>query len=356
MSIIEQHKGIQQILVTSDFGIPKSLNVVMVTDALGLKEAYPVGGQGNNNINFTTSTDLALAPISNFDDKTSSDSELNPSAILSGALVAGLNSHDTSHNKLVNRRYNGNYLVMEAVVKSPLTTITNATTFILASDVHGLNYGGVHFGSDGIQFFTYWGGAYNTVKFVATPISINNTLRVVRLRDGVQFFVNNVLVGEHTHWTFDSAYFSDDAQYPGIGTFSRAGSVRSTGISNFKVYGSTSVPQNQLLAREALRRAAVPQNTWGEVCRFQLGPMSGSARVRMVNAGWLNPTQFSDRKIDLLLNGSSIGWVTAQNGGSLDLANIQIPPNSVMTVQASSTAGNQRDRIIDRGYVLVEGY
>lgn len=311
-----------------------------------IAEIWPVGHYETETINFTSPSDLGKIPISGFDLRTDAGSALFPTVVLAGTYSAVGNTNPTYQYRLVDRQFNGSHLVLSTRISGAPSSLSQPSSLILAGEPGGYSQLLVEFGSNGFRIVSLSGATINYQNTLTRTLVANDHIQVIRLKNQISIYVNYVLFWEGSH-----ALFSATGN-PGIGTYSHAGNVISTKISEFTVRGSSNRPLDGL-GQEFIRRITLASSaTWYEVARGYIA-VGGLRRVSINVARWLNSTSLSTRSFSLKLNGTEIGVVSDQNGGSVVINSINVPNNSVLTVDAYSSSGVTENRTISLGSIQV---
>lgn len=318
-------------------------------------EVWPYPNYQVVDLLFGIPQDLGAVPIGVFDGRTHVDSQKYTVNSSGGNLTTLVNNVDTYHTRLVNRKFNGHHMTMEFSVGNPVESLARPSAIILASSLDGQRTVGVAVGNNGVRLYHLNGTSFLFDKIAALAIAPFAVIKVVRIDDNVQVFVNGTQVLNETSQFFDSWNRANltDFWYPGFSVYAGAGSVTSTSLKPIAIRGTTDQPE-LLLSTEQLRcNVELPRNTWVEVARGYVAK-GGLCKFTLDSVRFKNDTAFSTREFYMKLNNVDKASVTNQNGGSVTVNNITVPDNSIITVTAYSGASNAQDRFVQRGRYVVE--
>jgi hypothetical protein len=310
-------------------------------------ESWPIGSYMTETLNFANGlSELGKVPISGFDSRTNAASALFPGVVSAGAYSAVGNTNPTHQFRLIDRFYNGSHLILSAKISGAPTALSLPSSLILAGEPGGFAQLAVEFGSTGFRIVSLSGTTVNYQTTITKTLVANDDIKVIRLKNLISIYVNGIFVWEGSHATFSAT------GNPGFGTYSTTGSVISTKISSFTVRGSSDRAYAGI-GQEFIRRINLPSSgAWYEVARGYVA-VGGTRRISIDVARWTNSTSLSTRSFSLKLNGTEIGVVADQNGGSVVINSITIPNNSILTVDAYSSSGVTENRTISQGSIQV---
>lgn len=327
---------------------PDSAALVMLGTGTEAREAWPVSQYQTVSIPFTEQRDVRHTPIAGFDARTSETSPLNTVAITNGVLTPISNTQPTHHYRLVDRRFTGNHLDIQTVVRAPVSYLTAPSVLVIGANQSLTEILGVEFGYDGVKLFYLTDTTYTFLESVTRVVTVNDVLRVVRLKDTVTVYLNGAVILSVKNSLFD-LQLRPMVSYPGYGVYTNVGGIGSSAFGPLTIFGST-FADKEVVYQEWLRRVEIPQSAYTELCRAYIG-VGGLLKLDIIGAAWKNGTTFSTRRFHLYLNGTSLDGINAQNGGDFTITT-QVPDNSIIEVRGYSNAG-ANDRIVKGGRLLV---
>lgn len=330
----------------------KQAKRVMVGTGSSAVEVWPGVYDIAMDFNFPNIDELKWAPITGFDSRTSSSSELAPAFIFNDMLVAGDNSDPTYYTRLVDQEIDQLPLKFVVTLGDVLNTVARPSYVILSANLIMTHMIIAEFGSDGFRVFSI----VNGVTEPSTPYRYTQTyspgdrleitltadkVSVGKVGGSVTAFLNAPMV--------TSVRSGPGRMYFGFGVYSTSGQW-STRIQRIQITGKTT-QKRVLVASEHLAKITIPANTWTEVARSTI-PTGGIAPAYLVGASWPQASSNQDRFFRLKVNGSVRG-TTPDEGSSLSLNGLTFSDNSVVTIEAFAETTNSSYRKISGGVLQI---
>lgn len=325
---------------------------VMVGTGSSAVEVWPGVEDVQYNFNFPNQDELKWAPITGFDGRTSSDSQMAPGFVFSDMFVAGDNSVPSYHVRLVDRQIDVDTIRFDVVIGDTLNTKERPSFLVLASNIIFTRMLILEFGSNGVALRTVIDGVAGTPSVNNITLSAGDTLGLTWQRQfGNRFFTyrNNSAAGSVSLAASTDFINSNGRMYPGFGLYSTA-SQWSTRIQSVKITGKSSY-KTVLAASEFLARVSIPNGVWTKVAETKIHT-GGTTNIYLVGASWPQSSSTGNRFFRILVDGIQIG-VTPDEGGNLSLANINLSQNSVVTVWAIAETSTASHRKVSGGVLQI---
>lgn len=345
------------------------------TEAVEVWPAAPSEWIHLDALGFNDQADLAKAPITGFAGGHSS-SEYAPGFVYQGMFVAGDNSVETNHFRLfpyslhgIKGPSHGDGLVdIRVTLGNQITASTNQRSYlVLASDANFNNMLCVSFNGEsiGLDYFGNPNAGWHT-EIVKTPRLVPGSTMLFKFSGPtvrtsgnyytVYFMSENEISYEYG-FRIEGAdkdwleTFLDDpkSRYAGFGVSSTASSW-SPRLDAVQVSGFTNRGPDRI-ASEFLARIEVPNNVWTKVAESRV-LTGGTTNIRLVGASWPQPTSTGNRFFRILVNGTQVG-ITPDEGGDLSLSNVNLSPNSIVTVWAISETSAASYRRVSGGVLQI---
>lgn len=335
-------KGVEAVIAGAD---------IYPTVMLGGREVHPTSQYGTMTNTFDNYWSYADAPISVFDDRTVSGSERNTAHIGSGYFAALANSQPTYQSMLSNRVFSGNHSIIEGTIGSTLQTRSRPISLVLHCSVNGYLISEISIGSDGLNYQSYEGSFQTYGEPHAMAIAPGDKIRAERIGKYVVVSVNGVTKFSVNHASVKPLYTE---YFSGFGTYSdsQSSAATSSKFSKVTIDAATDRP-SVIYAQGHFIRKTIAEKTTTEICRVYTHN-GGNSRITLNSVAWGASTDFSTRKWTVLVNGSSVGEISDQNGSSLNLANVNIPAGSTIIVNAYSSSAPSQNRTVASGSMLIE--
>lgn len=325
---------------------------VMVGTGSSAVEVWPGIEDVEYNFNFPNQDELKWAPISGFDGRTSSNSQMAPGFVFNDMFVAGDNSDPTYHIRLVDRQVDVSTITFEVVLGDVVNTRERPSTIVLASNIIFTRMLIVEFGSNGAAIRTVIDGVGGTPDVNNFALSAGDTFTLTWQRDfGNRFFTrrNNVSTGSVSLAASTDFINSNGRMYPGFGLYSTS-NTWSTRIQSVKITGKSSY-KTILAASEFLANVTIPQGVWTKVAESKIHT-GGTTTVKLYGAVWSQSSSSDDRFFRLKVDGLHMG-TTPDEGSSLTFNNMTLFANSVVTIEAFSATSNSSYRKVSGGVLQI---
>lgn len=345
------------------------------TEAIEVWPAAPSAWLHLDTLEFNGQSDLAKAPITGFAGGHSS-SQYAPGFVFENMFVAGDNSVETNHFRLFPYSFHGikgpshgdGLVDIRVTLGNAISTSTEQRSYlVLASDANFENMLCVSFNGEsiGLDYFGNPNAGWHS-EVVTTP----------RLAPGSKLFFKfsgpHESQGQNTYLVYfmsenEISYeysfrienadkdwletFINDpkSRYAGFGVSSTE-NAWSPRLDAVQVSGFTNRGPD-FIASEFLARIPIPNNVWTKVAESTI-PAGGTTNIRLVGASWPQPSSTGNRFFRILVNGTQVG-ITPDEGGDLSLSNVNLPPDSVVTVWAIAETSSEAYRIVSGGVLQI---
>lgn len=324
----------------------------MVGTGSSAVEVWPGVEAVQYNFTFPNQDELKWAPITGFDGRTSSNSQMAPGFVFNDMFVAGDNSSPSYHVRLVDRQVDVDAIRFNVVLGDIVNTKERPSILVLASNIIFTRMLIVEFGSNGVALRTVINGVAGNPSVNDTDLAAGDTLGITWQRQfGNRFFVykNNTARGSVSLPESTDFINSNGRMYPGFGVYSTS-SQWSTRLQSVQITGESSY-KTILAASEYLARITIPNGEWTKVAESKIHT-GGTTNIYLVGASWPQASSNGDRFFRILVNGTQIG-ITPDEGGTLSLSNINLPPDSVVTVWAIAETTNASYRRVSGGVLQI---
>lgn len=325
---------------------------VMVGTGSSAVEVWPGIEDVEYIFNFPNQDELKWAPITGFDGRTASNSKMAPGFIFNDMFVAGDNPAPSYHVRLVDRQVNLNTLRFDVVLGDAVSSREHPSFMILASNINFTQMLIAEFGSEGVALRTVINGVAGTPSVKDIALSSGDTLGISWSRpsgDRVYTYRNGASTGSFVFSAATDFVNANGRMYPGFGLYSTQGKW-STRLQSVKIKGKSSY-RTVLAASEFLARVSVPNAVWTKVAESKIHT-GGTTNVYLVGASWAQASSLGDRFFRILVNGTQIG-ITPDEGGNLSLSNVNLPPESVVTVWAIANTTTATHRVVSGGVLRI---
>lgn len=325
---------------------------VMVGTGQTAVEAWPGTYDVNMDFSFVSQNQLKWAPITGFDSRTSSSSELTPGFVFNDMFVPGDNDYATYNTRLVDQEVDLLPLTFLVTLGDGLNTVARPSYVVLSSNLTMTHMLVAEFGSDGFKVFAITNGT----TYPSTPYRYNQTYSpgdqlIIELRSdrvsvgkvgGSQTgYVNSTMI-ETVRTGLGRLLF-------GFGVYSTSGQWSSR-IQRIQITGKTT-QKRVLAASEALARITIPQDTWVDVAVSTI-PTGGVATIRLGGAKWSQASSSNDRMFRIVVDGI-VKATTLDEGGALTLSAVTLYADSVVKVQAFAATSNASYRKVSGGLLHI---
>lgn len=318
--------------------------VVMLGTGTRAEQLWPATVYYDNTVEFTRSSSLDRLPISGFDPRTHVDASPVPAVYAAGRLYPQANSAPAYQYRLLDRKFNGNEMVIETVLPQTLQPSHLRSGLVLAGNPSTGEFVVLEYAANTL-ILRYFKGTETLASYTFDyAIPANARLKVWRFMGWVRIFVNDTPVGA----TYNTLY--ELAGYPGVNLYSVSGLDQSTPIGKTTFRGSTTLNKENR-GVEPLSRVDIPLKRWTPFGYMQL--LGGYTCRFYLRARWTNRTDFSTRQFEIWMNGSRIWYWNDQNGGdNITTDPIAVPANSTVEVRAYSDSDVLQNRTLQRGNEL----
>ncbi|QPL14675.1 hypothetical protein SEA_SCHWARTZ33_30 [Gordonia phage Schwartz33] len=324
-------------------GSKRSPIVVMNDGSYGPKEVFPIGTYKNVQTGFDGEIDLGKFPIS----------YMTESNMLGGVVSGGLYTPRATNvaakqTRLADQTFNGSEITIE-VVPALISTLDRPASIIVGGNLYGYYPIEVIFGSNGSRIeFTDYLNVKHVVSSKTHTINNGDVIRVKRLMNVVVVYVNGIYVhsGGHPDMAPDAG-----RTYVGFATTSGPGWV-STSFNSFNAVGSTT-DNPEIIAHYDIERIQAP-SSGGNAGRFYVR-QGGPCTIYFNEFRWTTTTSFSQREGHVNVNGDRKIFIGSQNGGD-GYVDLNLAPNSLITITTWCVNAGANDRWIKSGYVDIYGY
>lgn len=326
-------------------GGDSNVRAVVAQNAQGrLVEVWPVDIYKGATFYFNYEAVMGVMSLHTFH----GSSEFNPGVSSGGSYYPVSNTGPTYQYSLFPRAFNSAYMSMTVYVTGGVKSRDSPSSIVIAADKDANRRVEVAYGGEGFYIQHATGGTVNTRYQYSHTIKTGDRIRVDQLLGSITVYINDVWVAQAYHASFDRHV---NAKYhSGIGIYSTSAGNTSTAISRLDING-TSTGDLPVAGRMAIKRLKINLKQKTHVARLYVAT-GGNAKVTLDSAGWSTYTTFSTRHFNMDMNGSEIGTLTGQNGGSMN-GNFYVPSDSYFDVWAWSDAGSN-DRTVSSGRILVE--
>lgn len=325
---------------------------VMVGTGLTAVEAWPGTYDILMDFDFPTQDQLKWAPITGFDSRTNSNSQLTPGFVFNDMFVAGDNSSTTYNTRLVDHEADLLPLKFIVTLGDGLSTVARPSYVILAANLLMTHMLVAEFGSDGFRVFSLVNGAlypgtpYRYSQTYSTGDQLIIELQSDRVNVGK---IGGSQTGYVSPTMIEMVRTGAGRMFFGFGVYSASGQWSSR-IQRIEITGKTT-QQRVLAASEALARITVPSNSWTEVARSTV-PTGGTTTIKLIGAKWPQASSSNDRKFRIKVDGV-IKATTVDEGGSLTLSSVPLLTNSAVTVEALAETTNSGYREVSGGVLQI---
>lgn len=325
---------------------------VMVGTGSSAVEVWPSVEDVQYIFNFPNQDELKRAPITGFDGRTASNSKMAPGFIYNDMFVAGDNPATSYHVRLVDRQVNLGTLKFDVVLGDAVSSKEHPSFVVLASNIDFTQMLIAEFGSEGVALRTVINGVAGTPSVRDFTLAQGDTLGISWTRpsdDRAYMSRNGSSAGSVVVPAATDFVNSNGRMYPGFGVYSTNGKW-STRLQSVKITGKSSY-RTVLAASEFLARVSVPNAVWTKVAESKIHT-GGTTNVYLVGASWSQSSSVGDRFFRILVNGTQIG-ITPDEGGNLSLSNVNLPPESVVTVWAIAHTTTATHRVVSGGVLRI---
>lgn len=345
------------------------------TEAIEVWPAAPSAWLHLDTLEFNGPSDLAKAPITGFAGG-SPNSTYAPGFVFEGMFVAGDNALETNHFRLFPYSFHGikgsghgsGLVDIRVTLGDQISASTTQRSYlVLASDANFNNMLCVSFNGEsiGLDYFGNPNAGWHS-EVVTTPRLVPGSKLLFKFEGPVTnpsgtfynvYFMNENEITYTYGFRIEGAdkdwldTFIDDpkSRYAGFGVSSTANSW-SPRLDAVQVSGFTNRGPD-FIASEFLARIQIPSGVWTKVAESTINT-GGTTNIRLVGGSWSQPAPTGNRFFRILVNGAQVG-ITPDEGGDLTLSNVNLSPNSVVTVWAIAEASSASHRIVLGGVLQI---